>query len=228
MIPAAKPLIGDEERAAVDRVLRQRHDRAGPRGRRLRERVRRAARRRPARASPSTPAPPALHLACWPPASARATRSSSRPSPSPRPPTRSPSPARPRSSSTSSPTTSASTRPPSRPRSPTRTAGIMPVHLYGHPAAMDRAAGASPTSTACSSSRTPPRRTRAAVARHARSAPSATFAMFSLYPTKNMTSGEGGMVVTARRRDWPARCACCATRAWSSATRTRSSASTPG
>ena len=27
-------------------------------------------------------------------------------------------------------------------------------------------------------------------------------AAFSFYPTKNMTSGEGGMVVTGRRRHW--------------------------
>ncbi len=30
LIPAAKPIIGDEEREAVDRVLAQRHDRPGP------------------------------------------------------------------------------------------------------------------------------------------------------------------------------------------------------
>lgn len=83
-----------------------------------------------------------------------------------------------------------------------RTKGIMPVHLYGHPAAMAEL--------------------RAIADKHdlmifedAAQAHSAslngelvgtfgTFAMFSLYPTKNMTSGEGGMVScvdaeTARR-----------------------------
>ncbi|MGN6299738.1 MAG: DegT/DnrJ/EryC1/StrS family aminotransferase [Angustibacter sp.] len=73
-----------------------------------------------------------------------------------------------------------------------RTKGIMPVHLYGHPADMDGL--------------------RAVADRHGlrifedaaqahgaryHGQPVGTFgefAMFSLYPTKNMTSGEGGMV----------------------------------
>lgn len=76
-----------------------------------------------------------------------------------------------------------------------RTVGVMPVHLYGHPAKMDQimaiadrhgiqvfedaaqahgaSLGGSPVGTFGS------------------------FAMFSLYPTKNMTSGEGGMVSVA-------------------------------
>jgi dTDP-4-amino-4,6-dideoxygalactose transaminase len=76
-----------------------------------------------------------------------------------------------------------------------RTVGIMPVHLYGHPAKMDaltalagkhglqvfedaaQAHGASLHGTP--------------VGRFG------TFAMFSLYPTKNMTAGEGGMVAVA-------------------------------
>ena len=40
-----------------------------------------------------------------------------------------------------------------------RTVGIMPVHLYGHPADMTATPGRWPTSTACRSSRTPPRPT---------------------------------------------------------------------
>ena len=73
-----------------------------------------------------------------------------------------------------------------------RTVGIMPVHLYGHPAKMDeimeiadrhglqvfedaaQAHGASLDGTPVGAF--------------------GSFAMFSLYPTKNMTSGEGGMV----------------------------------
>ncbi|MDO5698834.1 MAG: DegT/DnrJ/EryC1/StrS family aminotransferase [Dermatophilus congolensis] len=73
-----------------------------------------------------------------------------------------------------------------------KTVGIMPVHLYGHPADMPalqaiadkhglkifedaaQAHGASLNGTPVGAF--------------------GTFAMFSLYPTKNMTSGEGGMV----------------------------------
>ena len=76
-----------------------------------------------------------------------------------------------------------------------RTVGIQPVHLYGHPAPMDRI--------------------MAIAAQHglwvfedAAQAHGATWggtqvgafgdaAMYSLYPTKNMTSGEGGMVSTS-------------------------------
>lgn len=76
-----------------------------------------------------------------------------------------------------------------------RTRGILPVHLYGHPARMTELGEIA--------------RTRglalyedAAQAHGAalNGRPVGTFGamtMFSLYPTKNMTSGEGGMVVTA-------------------------------
>lgn len=75
-----------------------------------------------------------------------------------------------------------------------RTRGVLPVHLYGHPARMDELAEIA---------------TRHGVALFEDAAQAhgaalggrpvgtfGAFAMFSLYPTKNMTSGEGGMVST--------------------------------
>ena len=73
-----------------------------------------------------------------------------------------------------------------------RTKGIMPVHLYGHPANM--------TALADIASRHGLAIYEDAAQAHAarwQDKPVGTFgefAMFSLYPTKNMTSGEGGMV----------------------------------
>jgi perosamine synthetase len=76
-----------------------------------------------------------------------------------------------------------------------RTVGIMPVHLYGHPADMDALQAVAD-------------RHGLKIFEDAAQAHDAsyqgrkvgtfgTFAMFSLYPTKNMTSGEGGMVACA-------------------------------
>ncbi|GAD35623.1 PLP-dependent enzyme possibly involved in cellwall biogenesis [Microbacterium sp. TS-1] len=75
-----------------------------------------------------------------------------------------------------------------------RTRGILPVHLYGHPARMGELADIAT-------------RHDIALFEDAAQAHGAAlgdrpvgtfgaFAMFSLYPTKNMTSGEGGMVST--------------------------------
>ncbi|MGW5051007.1 DegT/DnrJ/EryC1/StrS family aminotransferase [Actinokineospora sp. NPDC004072] len=75
-----------------------------------------------------------------------------------------------------------------------RTKGIMPVHLYGHPANM-------PALAAIAEKHGIALYEDAAQAHGAslggqRVGTFGTFAMFSLYPTKNMTSGEGGMVST--------------------------------
>jgi dTDP-4-amino-4,6-dideoxygalactose transaminase len=76
-----------------------------------------------------------------------------------------------------------------------RTAAIMPVHLYGHPADMD-ALGAVATEHGL-------RLFEDAAQAHLATwqgravGTFGDFAMFSLYPTKNMTSGEGGMVSVA-------------------------------
>lgn len=76
-----------------------------------------------------------------------------------------------------------------------RTVGVMPVHLYGHPAKMDQLTDIA-------------HRHSLQIFEDAAQAHGASlhgkpvgsfgsFAMFSLYPTKNMTSGEGGMVSVA-------------------------------
>ncbi|MGI8667886.1 MAG: DegT/DnrJ/EryC1/StrS family aminotransferase [Jatrophihabitans sp.] len=76
-----------------------------------------------------------------------------------------------------------------------RTVGIMPVHLYGHPAAMDELAViAERHSLAIYEDAAQAH----AASLHGRPVGSfGRFGAFSFYPTKNMTSGEGGMVSTA-------------------------------
>lgn len=76
-----------------------------------------------------------------------------------------------------------------------KTKGILPVHLYGHPARMRELENlASERGVALYED---------AAQAHGASLDGrpvgsfGEFAMFSLYPTKNMTSGEGGMVTTA-------------------------------
>lgn len=76
-----------------------------------------------------------------------------------------------------------------------RTRAVVPVHLYGHPAAMEQ------LSAICA--RTGVLLVEDAAQAHAaklRGRPVGTWGVagsFSFYPTKNMTSGEGGMIVTA-------------------------------
>ncbi len=75
-----------------------------------------------------------------------------------------------------------------------RTVGIMPVHLYGHPANMTElrriadARGLAIYEDAAQA--------HGAELDGKRVGSFGTFGAFSLYPTKNMTSGEGGMVTT--------------------------------
>jgi dTDP-4-amino-4,6-dideoxygalactose transaminase len=76
-----------------------------------------------------------------------------------------------------------------------RTAAVMPVHLYGHPANMD-ALGAVADEHGLRVFEDAAQ-AHLATWRGAQVGTLGDFAMFSLYPTKNMTSGEGGMVSCA-------------------------------
>ena len=76
-----------------------------------------------------------------------------------------------------------------------RTKGIMPVHLYGHPALM-RELGAIADRHGLALYEDAAQAHGAALDGVPVGAFGA-FAMFSLYPTKNMTSGEGGMISAA-------------------------------
>jgi perosamine synthetase len=75
-----------------------------------------------------------------------------------------------------------------------RTRAVMPVHLYGHPAAMDQLAAIAAEASLLV--------VEDAAQAHAASwsgRPAGAWgdaACFSFYPTKNMTTGEGGLVVT--------------------------------
>ena len=73
-----------------------------------------------------------------------------------------------------------------------RTKAIMPVHLYGHPA--DMTALKSLADEYGLMLFEDAAQAHAAELHGRRVGTFGTFAMFSLYPTKNMTSGEGGMV----------------------------------
>ncbi|MEU8117941.1 DegT/DnrJ/EryC1/StrS family aminotransferase [Spirillospora sp. NPDC049024] len=76
-----------------------------------------------------------------------------------------------------------------------RTAAIMPVHLYGHPAAMDRIGalaerhGLAVVEDACQA--------HAAAHNGVPVGAIGTIGTFSFYPTKNMHALEGGMITTA-------------------------------
>ncbi len=76
-----------------------------------------------------------------------------------------------------------------------RTVGIMPVHLYGHPA--DMTALGEVAEKHSIKIFEDAAQAHGATWQGAQVGTFGTFAMFSLYPTKNMTSGEGGMVSCA-------------------------------
>ena len=76
-----------------------------------------------------------------------------------------------------------------------------------------RARGDRRRAAASGCSRTPARRSARSTPRAGRSAPAATSPTFAFYANKQLTTGEGGMLVPRRRRDRRARCAASATRA---------------
>ena len=130
-IPAAKPLIGDDERAAVDAVLATGMLAQGSRSRSSRRNFLRSFSMAVPR-SPSTQAPPGSTWGSWPPGLAPAMKSSFPRSPLPRPATlcahgchsgvrrHRTGPLHARRCHVASLITA-------------KTKGIMPVHLYGHP-----------------------------------------------------------------------------------------------
>lgn len=79
-----------------------------------------------------------------------------------------------------------------------KTKGVMPVHLFGHPAPMERILriaakhGLQVYEDAAQA--------HGAEENNKRVGTFGDFAMFSLYPTKNMTSGEGGLVSCAEEQ----------------------------
>ena len=199
-IPPAKPIIGDEEWAAVDRVLRSGMLAQGPevaafeqefaahfgarpalrRGqlRHLRPAPGAARRRhRPGRRGDR----PVVHL--------RRDRQLGGPRPAPR-----------RSSPTSSPDNFCLDPAAVEAAITERTVGDHAGAPVRPPSRHD-ALGRSPSEHGLPSSRTPPRR-MARARRHA-GRRVRRLAMFCFYPTKNMTSVEGGMVTTRRRRASP-------------------------
>ena len=192
-IPSARPLVGDEECAAVDRVLRSGSLAQGPEVAQFeREFAAHFALGRPCVAVNSGTS--GLHVGLLasgvgpgdevivPSFTFAAHRQRGRPRRGAR-----------RCSPTSTPTTSASMPRPSRQAVTERTVGDhagAPVRAPRRPAVP--AGGGRPSRPAGLRGRRPG--ARGLAARHARSGAFGTFGMFSLYPTKNMTSGEGGMV----------------------------------
>ncbi len=191
MIPAAKPLIGEEEEAAVLLPCCDPAWSLRARGRRLRSRVRRPRRRTPlCRSQQRHRCPSPRHAGCR----HRPRRRSHRPVVHVRGHRqlgcahgRNPGLCRYRARLLLH-------RPcRGRGRHHRTDSSIMPVHLYGHPAAMDHLGDRRPSRAASGGGR---RQAHGATLNGTPVNAFGSVAAFSFYPTKNMMSGEGGMIVT--------------------------------
>ena len=132
--------------------------------------------------------------ACASSAGARATRSSPAPSPSSPPPTPCSTRGRSRSSSTSIPRRSTSIPTPRPPRSREKTAGLLPIDIFGWPAAWPELEalaakhGLGILEDSCEALGAVDSEGRMVGTR-------GNFATFAFYANKQMTTGEGGMIV---------------------------------
>ena len=86
-------------------------------------------------------------------------------------------------------------RPP-RPPAATRTAGLLPVHIFGYPADMDGARAARGRPRARRSSRTPARRSARSTPTGVKVGARGNPAAFGFYANKQLATGEGGMLTS--------------------------------
>ena len=202
MIPVARPDIGRRRDRRRHRGPAQRDARRGPAGRRARGALGRVHRRRATRSRSATARSPLMCIFAGLGLGPGRRGHHRRPHVQRDGQRRSCTPARRRSSSTSSPTPTSSTPTRIEAAITPRTRAICPVHLFGLPADMDTITEHRRPPRPRRSSRTPARPT----ARRSAAGGSGSFGhgAFSLYGTKNMTTGEGGLITTDddRLADW--------------------------
>ena len=217
MIPIIKPVMDEREADAARRVILSRLDHAGPRGRRVREGVRRVRRRRRTRCAVSN-CTTALHLALLAVgvgpgdevitvshsfiATANVIRYCG---------------ATPVFVDIDPRHLQHRSRAASKRRSRRRPRAILLRAPDGHALRPRGASSRSRARTACRSSRTPPApsaaRSSGTASGRRSAAPHGDIACFSFHPRKVMTTGDGGMLTTPQRRLGRASSGCCASTA---------------